>query len=173
MVSVVFVFWKLKNKHCSCLAPFWSTSDVTCPNYCGLLASQQTRTVQCKGTINNVVVVIADSYCDAASKPSTTVPCAATAPCSPFWFSSDVTCPTYCGLAASTVQRTVSCKGTIDNQVIVIADSYCDAASKPSTSVDCSATAPCGTKRKFLFLRYVCTPSQNNMHTVKQILISR
>jgi len=124
-------------------APFWKTSDVQCPTYCGLLASTQPRTVTCQGTINNVVVVIADSYCDASSKPSTTVDCSATAPCAPFWRTSDVQCPTYCGLLASTQPRAVTCQGTINNVVVVIADSYCDASSKPSTTVDCSATAPC------------------------------
>jgi hypothetical protein len=125
-------------------APFWDTSDVQCPTYCGLLESTQTRTVQCKGTENNMVIVVDDSFCDSSSKPSSTVTCPATAPCAPFWNTSDVQCPTYCGLPASTVQRTVTCQGTVNNVVVNIADSYCDQSSKPSTTVDCPETAPCG-----------------------------
>jgi hypothetical protein len=125
-------------------APQWVTSDVQCPIYCGLLASTQPRTVQCKGTVNGEVIVIADTYCDASTKPSDSVNCPATAPCAPSWNTSEVHCPDYCGQLASDVPRVVKCEGTVNGVVVDVADSYCDASTKPSTTVSCPATVPCG-----------------------------
>jgi hypothetical protein len=119
-------------------APYWSTNATNCPTQCGLLASLSSAGATCQGTINNQVVVIANSWCT-GNPPS--VLCPATPPCSPFWSNESVTCPIDCGLSASNVTTGLVCKGTVNGQVVEVADSFCADIYKPP--VLCPATPPC------------------------------
>jgi hypothetical protein len=118
-------------------SPFWSSENVQCPATCGLLASNLSVGVVCKGLINGQAVVIADSWC-VGEKP--TVACPATAPCSPHWCTKNAVCPTYCGLLPSSTVEGVVCRGTINGEVVIVADSWCSA---PRPVVACAATPPC------------------------------
>jgi hypothetical protein len=122
----------------------WQLSNEYCPLSCGLEASSITRKLEClRVSISQPQgLVVSDSFCDADTKPDALLYCPATAPCSPYWFAGDVKCPTACGVLASTVTRVVQCKGLINGQLVVVADSYC-AGSKPSSAVSCPATQEC------------------------------
>jgi hypothetical protein len=127
-----------------CVHYNWTIGNETCPTACGLLSSSILRTVHCLAITNSNPQgsIVDDSFCDMGSKPDASLSCAATAPCSPFWFSSSVSCPTYCGLPASNVTRTVQCKGTVNGQVVDVAASFC-LDMQPPTFVTCPATPEC------------------------------
>jgi hypothetical protein len=122
----------------------WTIGNETCPTACGLLSSTVLRTVHCLAITNSNPQgsIVDDSFCDMGSKPDASLSCAATAPCSPFWFVSNVQCPTYCGLPATNVTRTVQCKGTVNGQVVDVAASFC-LDLQPPTFVTCPATPEC------------------------------
>jgi len=123
-------------------APFWWTSNVSCPTKCGLGEKNVTRNVRCKGTVNGQLIAVANSWCSDLA-PSPIVLCPATPLCaSPkySWKVSDEACPTACGLPASVVQRTVTC---VSSSGAVVADSFCDSYSRPSSYLNCSATPLC------------------------------
>jgi hypothetical protein len=116
------------------------------------------RLVACKGTVNGQIIVIADSYCEGLSKPSGHVDCAATAECNHYrWEISDESCPYTCGLLESTLSRDITCVVfTLSNPMgVVVADSFCDSATRPDAALHCPDTPPCGLKlsplARFLF----------------------
>mgnify|MGYP002825472310 CR=1 FL=1 len=110
----------------ACVEYNWSAAEFAeCPSDCGLSETTLTRIVDCYGSDGNAAVA---QFCQEA-KPAETKTCPATTPCVTYAFVAPgfeacpgdcpdgLSCPaTYkCGLAASTLTRSVACTGSDGN----------------------------------------------------------
>lgn len=123
----------------------WKLGRPTCPSACGKLETTIQLPLKCikKTRYDPEGSPVASSFCDQYEKPDTNYRCPPTPPCAPRWWTSDVNCPTYCGLLQSQQPRDVLCKGKVGDTIITISDSYCNQYTKPSSTVTCRATSPC------------------------------
>ena len=123
----------------ACVTYEWSASDFEpCPTECGLAASSLTREVICLGSDGSTG---ADSNCTSLDSRPSTKDCPVTTNC--VWHASEFeACPTECGLAASTLERVVECVDPADTS-LVVEHARCAEDEKPTTALDCTATAAC------------------------------
>lgn len=110
----------------------WSTM---CSKTCG--GGEITRTVVCQD--NNGGATVADTYCSAVPKPSTTQPCNTQACTDPFtysWYIIPGICSKQCGGGVQTDD--VLCRRS-DNAIV--AETFCNMATKPPTTHACNTQA--------------------------------
>ena len=126
----------------------WENCSVACNT------GSQTRTVECMSSIGNVTV--ADSFCAAATKPTSSQTCNTVACQANYWLSGNWSnCSFACG--TGTQVRTVQC---LTPQNAVVADSMCPAPA-PITSQQCNTDACVSYVWKACQTFYPCTAQCN------------
>lgn len=143
-----------------CPAPSytWQTTPGICSVQCG--GGMQTDTVVCK---KNDGTTVADSFCDAGSKPPTTHSCNPQACPHTYTYSWEpqpwTACSKTCGGGIQT--RAVACKR---DDAVYVSDTYCNAATKPPTQQACNAQT-CPTSHQVTQSLFV-TPALNSVDVI-------
>jgi hypothetical protein len=143
---------------CPVVSYDWYTTHGTCSKQCG--GGTEQDTVVCK---KNDGTIVADSFCNAATKPATSHSCN-TDPCpqvytyawEPGTWSA---CSKQCGAGLQT--RSIACKR---NDGAYVPENYCDAATKPAAQQACN-NGSCPTTKTVTQTEYV-TPALNEVDVI-------
>lgn len=144
---------------CTSTSYAWSVTEGVCSKDCG--GGRATDTVVCK---KNDGSIVADSFCDFATKPSTTRTCNTDAcPPTPYTYSWETgtwsTCSKDCGDGMQT--RSIVCRRSDGSYVT---ETNCDASTKPAATQNCNLKA-CPTGREVTQTAYV-TPASNSVDVI-------
>jgi hypothetical protein len=120
----------------------WIKTAALCPADCGLAASTLPDIYACQA--DGSLALDVDCLLNIGGKPSSSAACQATAPCVTYTWYADVfaTCPEQCGMAESTLTRTVICLGSDGSTAA--SEALCD-GTKPGGTASCPATDECVT----------------------------
>ncbi len=143
---------------CPVVSYDWHTTHGVCSKQCG--GGTEADTVVCK---KNDGTVVADSFCDAGTKPPTSHTCNTQSCPIVYTYAWEPgawsTCSASCGPGLQT--RSIACKR---NDGAYVPENYCDAGTKPSSQQACQITT-CPTGRKVTQIEYV-TPALNSVDVI-------